>query len=78
MSIFELTRQVGVPRPESEGRCNHSRPSELGPYFHATPSLGFDFSSAFVSALVRAHAAPRLRLLLLSAVERLRAGSPVM
>jgi YD repeat-containing protein len=24
MGVIELTRQVGVPRPESEGRCNHS------------------------------------------------------
>jgi len=74
MDVIELTRQVGVPRPVSEGRCHRSRPSELGPYFHAPLRSGFDFRSAL---LCNAHAAPRLDFLLLSAAERLRAGSPV-
>ena len=30
MGVIELTRQVGAPRHESEGRCNHSRPQQAG------------------------------------------------
>jgi len=37
MGVIELTRQVGVPRPESEGRCNDT--GEMGKRGNETPRV---------------------------------------